>query len=181
MNNDEDLLADAADDEVVEQRRLAATAQASLVTNAPGGGAMSADLRAILGEAGGSAPPVASPSVTFGTDLSGINELGAAAVVQPSPQGGEGTHGGGGGLAASTSQQMQHSAMAAALLASLQTPQPPQAPPTRTPATESGLLAAILRKQKEPYDALASQRAVMKEVTDMLPGGGTGRISRTAS
>ena len=172
MNNDEDLLADVAVDEVVEQRRLAATAQASLVTNAPGGGEMSSDLRAILGEAGRSAPPVASPSVTFGTDLSGINELGAAAVIRPSPQGGDFTPGGGGELAASTSQQMQHSAMAAALLASLQTPQPPQSPPTRTPATESGLLAAILRKHKEPYDALASQRAVMKEVTDMLPGGG---------
>ena len=29
-----------------------------------------------------------------------------------------------------------------------------------------------MRKHKEPYDALASQQAVMKEVTDMLPGGG---------
>ena len=147
MSSDEDLLADITVGKVVEQRRLAAAAQVSPFDNTPGGGAMSADLRAILGNAGGTAPSAASPSVPFGTDLSGIDHLGPAAMVQPSPMGGELTPGAGGAVAASTSQQTQQSAMAAALLASLQTPRQPQSPPTQTTSTESGIEAAILRKQ----------------------------------
>ena len=167
MSSDEDLLADITVNEVVEQRRLAAAAQVSPFDNTPGGGAMSANLRAILGDSGGTAAPASVPA-----DLSGIHQLGAAAVVQPSPMGGELTPGGGGGLAASTSQQMQQSAMAAAVLASLQTPRRPQSPPTQTPSPDLGIEAAILRKQKAPYDAVASQQNMMKEITGLLPGGG---------
>ena len=87
-----------------------------------GGGAMPEDLLEILGRVWGTAPSASSPSVSFGADLSGINQLGAAAMVQTSPMGGELTPGAGGAVAASTSQQTQQSAMAAALLASLQTP-----------------------------------------------------------
>ena len=173
-------MADVTVDEVVEQRRLAAAAQASPLDDATRGGAMSDDLRPILGNAGGTAPPASSPSVSFGTDLLGINQLGAAAMVQPSPVGGDLTPAVG-AIAASTAQQTQQSAVVAAFLASLQTPRQPQSPSTPTRSTESGIEAAILPKQKSPYDAISSQQKVMKEMTDLLPGGEAGRILRPAS
>ena len=159
---------------MVEQRRLAAAAQVSSFNNATRGGAQC--LRTcwqFWAVRVGSEPSASSPSVSFGTDLSRISQLGAAAIVQPSPEGGELTPGAG-SIAASTSQQIQQSAtaMAAALLASLQTPRQPQSPPTPTTSTESGIEVAILRMQKAPYDAVSSQQKVMKEMTDLLPDGG---------
>ena len=87
MSSDEDSLVDVTVDAVMEQRCLAAAAPVSPFDNVTRGGTMSDNLLAILGGAGANLPPVSSPSVSFGTDLLGINQLGEVAMVQPSPAG----------------------------------------------------------------------------------------------
>mmetsp|Transcript_40728 Transcript_40728/g.85279 ORF Transcript_40728/g.85279 Transcript_40728/m.85279 type:complete len:150 (-) Transcript_40728:70-519(-) len=71
-----------------------------------------------------------------------------------------------------TGKQQQQQSAAAALLPTLQTPQHPQSPVPQKRTTGGGIQAAILKKQRPPYNAVASQKKVLKQMDGLAPGGG---------
>lgn len=175
MSNDEDLLADVTVDAAVEQRRAAAADPAPPWKSAVRGGEMSDDLMAVLGGPGGGAPPVPSPSVRFPANLTDINQMGAAATLQPSE-----VTPAAGATAVSTARLTQQSAAAAALLSSLHTPRQIHSPPAPTQSNGGGIDAAILRRRRSPYDAVASQQKVLKRMAALAPGGGGWKDFKTS-